>query len=111
MAKFIDYNPSNGMELWADSTYGDHRQQFHYRQNVEPLLELAKTERVNGLTDKGIKQDLWLYARIPPVVILELKNKYGVDIFKRDHMKRAMELINREYPYCKTTEKIHTVKN
>ena len=111
MAKFIDCNPSNNMEMWADSTYGDHRQQFHYRQDVEPVLEVARTERINGLTDGGIKKDLWLYARIPPVVILELKHKYGVDIFRRDHMKRAMELINSEYPALKCTEKTHTLRN
>jgi hypothetical protein len=110
MAKFIDYNPGSGVEMWADSTYGDHRQQFHYRQDVESLLEVTRTERINGLTDHGIKKDLWLYARIPPVQILEMKHKYGVDIFKRDHLKRAFELINREYPKLKTTEKIHTVK-
>lgn len=72
-------------------------------------MELAKTERIHGLTDGGIKKDLWLYARIPPVVILELKHKYGVDIFKRDHMKRALQLINSDYPHLKTTEKRHTL--
>ena len=111
MSTFVDYDPLTGVEMLEDVTYGDHRQQFHYRQDVEPVLEVAKTERINGLTDYGIKQDLWLYARIPPVVILEMKYRHGVDIFKRDHFKRALELINREYPYCKTTEKTHTVRN
>lgn len=110
MAQFLEYDALRGVEQWQDGTYGDNRLQIHYRQDVEPILELTKTERVNGLTDKGIKNDMWLYARIPPVVILELKYKHGIDIFKRDHMKRAMQLINSEYPYCKCTEKTHTVR-
>lgn len=110
MAQFLDYDPLRGLAQYQDSTYGDNRLQIHYKQDVEKLLELTKTERDNGLTDKGIKNDMWLYARIPPVVILELKYKYGVDIFKKDHMKKAMYLINTEYPHLKTTSKTHTVK-
>jgi hypothetical protein len=111
MSKFIDRNETSGLETWGDSTYGDNRQQFHYRQDVEPLLDLAKRERNDGLTDKGIKKDLWLYARIPPVTILEIKHKYGVDCFKRDHLKRFFSIINQHYPHLKTTEKHHELKN
>jgi hypothetical protein len=110
MSKFVDYDPARGVAMYEDKTT-DNRVQYHYQQDVEPLLEVTKQERINGLTDKGIKNDLWLYARIPPVVIMELKNKHGVDIFKRDHLKKAMTLINTEYPYCKTTEKHHSIRN
>lgn len=107
MSKFVDYDADRGLATYEDS-YDGHIQ-LHYRQDVEQVLEVAKAERINGLTDHGIKEDLWLYARIPPVIILEMRFKHGVDIFKRDHMKRAFELINREYPYLKTTEKRHTL--
>jgi hypothetical protein len=109
MAKFVDYDADRGLATYEDS-YDGHIQ-LHYRQDVESVLETARTERINGLTDHGIKEDLWLYARIPPVIILEMRFKHGVDIFKRDHMKRAFELINREYPYLKTTEKRHTLSH
>lgn len=108
MSSFAEYNPVTGVSQHVDET-GDRRLQVHYSQDVEPVLELAKTERINGLTDGGIKKDLWLYARIPPVVIMELKNKYGVDIFKRGDLKKAFQLINSEYPYLKCTEKRHTL--
>jgi hypothetical protein len=110
MAKFVEKNSTTGMETWADSTYGDHRQQFHYRQDVEPLLDLAQAERNQGAADKGIKRDLWLYARIPPVTILEIKHKYGVDCFKRDHLKRFFAIINEHYPKLKCTEKHHELR-
>lgn len=109
MAKFVDYDPDRGV-LTQEDMYEGHLQ-VNYQQDVEPVLELAKKERINGLTDHGIKNDLWLYARIPPVVILKLKFEYGIDIFKRDHLKKAIAVINRDFPYLKTTEKTHTLNN
>lgn len=109
MAGFVDFDPVRGVETWADGDEWD-RLQVHYRQDVEPVLEVAKTERVNGLTDRQWrKKGIALYARIPPVTILELRHKYGVDIFKRDHLKRAMRLIETEYPALKCTDMVHTV--
>ena len=106
MAKFVDID-DRGVQ--TDEDMDDGHLQLHYRQEVDSILEVAKTERINGLTDHGIKKDLWLYARIPPVIILEMRFKHGVDIYKRDHLKKAFELINREYPYLKTTDKRHTL--
>lgn len=88
--------------------------QLHYRQDVEPLMDLANAERSEGAADKQGKTHKWgeeifLYARIPPVIIMDMKNRFGVDIFKRDHLKKAFELINLHYPAFKTTEKTHTL--
>lgn len=108
MAAFVDKNPSNGLETWVDGDESN-RLQVHYRQDVEPVLEYAKILRNDSLTDKGIKNDWWLYAVFPPVVILEFKHKYGIDIFNKNHMKRAFEILNRDYPHLKTTSKRHTL--
>ncbi len=109
MSKFVDYDPERGVATYEDMNDG--KLQIHYRQDVEPVLEVAKTERINGLTDKGIKNDMWLYARIPPVVIYEMRFKHGVDIFNKNHMAKAVDLINREYPNLKCTEKHHGIKH
>lgn len=107
MAQLFDYDPLRGLQQLEDRTT-DGRLQIHTQQDVEPVLELAKYERYNGLADaKGRKTDMHLYARIPPVVILKMKHEYGVDIFKRDHMKRAIEIINRDFPHLKCTDKVH----
>jgi hypothetical protein len=111
MAAFVEYDPLRGVETWADGDE-DNRLQVHYRQDVEPILEVAKTERINGLSDQRWRQTgMALYARIPPVVILEMKHRHGVDIFNRDHLKRAMQLIESEYPYCKCTEMVHRLSH
>lgn len=108
MPKFVELD-DRGVSTFEDDYDG--RLQVHYQQDVEPILEYTKRLRNDGLTDYGIKQDLWHYAQIPPVIILEMRFKHGVDVFNKDHLKRVFELINREYPYLKTTEKNHWVKH
>lgn len=109
MAKFVDYDPDRDVTMMEDSYDG--KLQLHYQQDVEPLLERTKMMRNDGLTDSGIKRDIWKYAEIPPVIILEMKFKYGVDIFDRNDLKKAFHLINTVYPYFKTTEKYHEIKH
>jgi hypothetical protein len=111
MASLVDIDPMRGVETWADGDESN-RLQVHYRQDVEPILELAKYERNNGLSDQRYKKTgMALYARIPPVIILELRHKYGVDIFKRDHLRRAMQLIESEYPALKCTDRTHGLRS
>jgi hypothetical protein len=105
----VEYDPVRGVETWEDMYDG--KLQVHYRQDVEPVLEYTKMLRNSGLADQGIKRDMWHYAQIPPVVIMEMRFKHGVDIFNRDHEKKVFELINREYPHLKTTNKHHWARN
>lgn len=114
MSKLLDWDPLRGLQQLEDTdgVGGTGRLQIHYRQDVEPILELAKYERVNGIADKvgkEAKQDIYLYARIPPVLILKLKYEHGIDIMSndKDAMRKAMVVIDRDYPYVKTTDKKH----
>lgn len=109
MAKFVDYDPLRGVETYEDMNDG--HLQVHYRQDVAPLLDYTQRLRNDGATDHGIKNEFWHYAQIPVTVIYEMKFKHGVDLFNKDHEKRVFELINREYPHLKTTNKNHWVKN
>jgi hypothetical protein len=109
MAKFVEMD-DRGVETWEDMYDG--KLQVHYRQDVEPVLDLAKIERNYGLADKkvnGQSEDMRLYARIPAVTILELRFKHGIDVFDKDHQKRLFQLINTEYPALKTTTLTHTI--
>ncbi len=107
MAKFVDLDQDTGVETLTDMDDG--KVQYHYRQDVSPLLDYTQRARNDGLTDHGIKKDLWHYAQIPPVIILEMKFKHGVDVFKKDHLKKVFQLLNTEYPYLKMTNKTHTL--
>lgn len=107
MSKFLEYDSVRGVAQYEDRTQGGNLQ-LHYRQDVEPVLDLAKYERTHGLSDKaGKKSEMHLYARIPPVVILKLKYEYGIDIYARGDLKKAFDVINRDFPYLKCTDKVH----
>lgn len=108
MAKFVDYDPSRGMAMYEDMY--DNRLQIHYEQDVEPLLDLTRYERNNGLADNK-KDEMRLYARIPAVIIYKLKNEYGVDIFDKNDFKKALDIINRDFAYLKCTTMHHAVRN
>jgi hypothetical protein len=53
---------------------------------------------------------MWHYARVPNAIILEMKQKHGVDFFDRNDSKRMFALLNTEYSRFKTTEKKHNVR-
>ena len=111
MASFLEYNPQTGVQQWVDVDHNN-RLQVHYEQDVEPLIDLASHERNGNYSDTAWrKTGLALYARIPPVTVLELKHKYGVDLLsgKKDHMARALRIIDQDYPKLKCTEKQHRV--
>jgi hypothetical protein len=111
MASFLEFNPQNGVQQWVDYD-GNDRLQLHYRQDVEPILDVSAIERNEGSSDKAWRRSgLALYARIPPVTVLEIKHKYGVDLLsgKKDHMARAMRIIDEDYPLLKCTDKVHRV--
>jgi hypothetical protein len=114
VAQLLDWDPLRGLQQLEDTdgVGGEGRLQIHYRQDVEPVLELAKYERINGIADKvgkQSKQDIYLYARIPPVLILKLKYEHGIDVFSKDkdQLRKAMKVIDECYPAVKCTDKVH----
>ena len=112
MAIFLEKDPLTGVESYlADNDSEEKGIRIHYQQDIEPLLNYTKAIRNDGLADSGIKRDLWHYAMITPIVIMKLKNEYGVDIFNRNHYKRLFQLLNTEFKYLKTTDKRHAVNN
>lgn len=89
----------------------DENFRIHYQQDVEPVLDYAKALRNDSVTDGGIKKDMWLYATLPPVVIMKLRFEYGIDVFNRDHYPKLFKLLNTEFKHLKTTDLRHTVKH
>lgn len=88
------------MQSWDDT-----RVTVHQYEDVEPLIEQNKRAAQLGLTDSGIKKGLFLYARIPMTVVMELKKK-GLDVFDKNVSARRLEQeINQNYPYLKVTSK------
>jgi hypothetical protein len=86
MAQFVEMD-DRGVETWEDMYDGNE----------------------DGAHDLG--HDIWHYAQIPAVTILEMRFKHGVDIFNKNHEKRMFQLLNTDYPHLKTTTKTHTIKH
>lgn len=111
MKRLLDYNPQTGI-----------KEVFHY----DPATDLATIETTQDVqkvldTTKALANDSdytrqnmktgWLhYAHIPDNVILELKTKYGLNVFDKNHTKSVFKKINSDYPYLKTTSMRHAPK-
>ncbi len=109
MPAFIEKDPMSGLVTEVDQNEDDEIR-HHFSQDVEANLDYAKMLRNDGLTDGGIKKEMWHYAHVPPVVILKLKYEHGIDVFNKNHQKRFFQLLNGEFKHLKTTELTHTVK-
>lgn len=106
MAEFFDYDPDYGLTRYTEMADED-RIRLITVADVEPVLDHAKALRnAPEISERGIKKGFWHYATIPPIVQLLLRKK-GIDVFNPEHGKRVRQEIDRNYPYCKTTDKRH----
>ena len=109
--RLLDYNPTTGETTWFD--YDNHADSMTitHEQDVKPSLDYSHVRAADGdYSAKGIKGDLWHYARVPNIVIMEMKSKHGVDFFDKNHERKVFQLLNTEYKWCKTTTKTHNVR-
>lgn len=110
MGQWLEYDPLTGMTEINTADEDAGTVTVHKLQNVEGVLERAAYARNTGSTDIGIKKGLWHYASIPLVVQYEMLTKHGVNINNKNHWPRVFDLLNRDYPYLKTTTKTHATR-
>ena len=101
--RLIDQSGSTKTYFDMDESSGDIR--ITTEQDLKPFLEKMKRKRSmsNEIWTNGLKEEWLHYCSIPPVVIMELKNK-GIDVFNPEDEKRMLQEINRNYPYLKTVD-------
>ncbi len=104
MPEFLDYDPQTGIrhDFAYDEMTGNAT--IQYTQDLQPLLDHTRAMANDGLTDKGIKEGWWLYAKIPALVQVMLHQK-GIDIADPDSTKAILAEINTHYPHLKCTQK------
>ncbi len=109
--RLLDFNPLSGEKVWFEYTAHNDEVSITHEQDVSDLLDLAHYRATDGnYSAKGIKDDWWHYAKVPNSVIIEMKQKHGVDFFSKNDAKRVFQLLNSEYKRFKTTEKTHNVR-
>ena len=110
--RILDYNPLTGESVTFEYNHSAKKVVINHQQNVEKIRKSVEvlandTDRTNA----GIKNDMWHYARVPNIVIMEMKNKHGVDFFDRNDYPKVLQLLNTEYSMWKTTHKNHSVRH
>jgi len=104
MSEFFDYDPFTGITSYFDYDELTGKATINQVADVEPLLDYTKALARDGGTDQGIKQSWWLYAKIPPIVQLQMRAK-GIKLDDPSMTKRIIQEINENYPYLKCTQK------
>lgn len=103
MSDFFEIDPHTGIR--SDFKWNENDQQYAIERtaDVQPVLDFASWARNEaGVNREGIKAGWWLYAKIPPIVELQMRAK-GIDVGNPDHHQRMLAEINTHYPYLKTT--------
>lgn len=107
MAEFFEYDPMTGIR--TDTAWDEATQQMTLIRtaDVEPLLNYTKAMANDpNISRDGIAESWWLYAKIPPIVMLQMRAK-GIVVGNKDHEKRIFAEINQHYPYLKCTTGNH----
>lgn len=104
MPEFFDYDPLTGIKTEYDYDESTGNAHFHQKQDVSALLDYNTALRNDSLTDKGIKEGWWLYAKIPPIVMLKMRNQ-GINVEDGRHIDRVLAELNTNYPALKVTQK------
>lgn len=101
MSDFFEIDPVSGIR--TDWKWNENDQQYTLQRtaDVEPLLDYTKgMANEVGKNSKDIKKGWWLYAKIPPIVQVQMRAK-GIEVGNPDHHQRMLAEINSHYPHLK----------
>jgi hypothetical protein len=107
MSDFFELDPVTGIR--TDTAWDEASQQMTLIRSadVEPVLEFSKEMAADtSVSQRGIKQGFWLYAKLPPIVILQMRAK-GINVFDQNDEARMFAEINSTYPHLKLTQGNH----
>ena len=109
MQRILDVNPLTGEWITFDYEADGDKVTVGHWQDTTKIIEDNKRAMLDVDSHRKQAKNEWaLYARIPNIVIMEWKQKYGVDFFNKDHWKRVMQLINSpDYKDLKRTTYFH----
>ena len=110
--RLLEIKP-DGTEVWFKHDPIEKKNIIHYKNpDVEPVLDYAKALRLSAeYTKKGIKRSWMHYCHMPTWLMVKLRFEYGVDPWDPNNKKRVFQIINRDFPALKVTEKSHIPRN
>jgi hypothetical protein len=109
MPEFFDYDPVTNVKQEYEFDEATGEAHIHYSSDVSAVLDYNKAVANSGINDAGIKQNWWLYAKIPPIWFLKLRAR-GFKLNGEDDTKRLLAEINTNAPALKCTQLNHGKK-
>lgn len=107
MGKLFSYDPLTGTkEIFQGNGRGGF--QIQTVQDCRKIVEFNKAcQNTPELKHNGIKSDYYHFARVPNVVLMEWKQKYGLDYMNKDDMPKIEKLLSSpDYKYLRTVNRI-----
>ena len=87
--------------------FSEHSGEYAINHKSQDLTKLLDQNKRLQQEDHHIKDELRLSARIPVTIYYEWKNKFGVDLYDKNHAPAVRKLLNSpDYRYLKTTKRI-----
>ena len=86
--------------------FSEHSGEYAINHKSQDLTKLLDQNKRLQQEDHHIKDELRLSARIPVTIYYEWKNKFGVDLYDKNHAQAVRKLLNSpDYRYLKTTKR------
>ena len=103
----------DGTEVWFHHDPIAKKNTIEYKApDVEHVLDYCKALRLaSEYTKQGIKRSWMHYCHVPNWLLAKLRFEYGIDPWDKNNRKRVFEIINRDFPALKVTEKSHIPRN
>lgn len=107
MPLVFDHDPVTGITEYFDYDPIKDEISITSVQDAKCVVDQSTTLRNDeDYSRKGIKNDWWHYATIPPIVEMQLRKK-GINIYDANCTKALLREINQNYPWLKVTTKTH----
>ena len=107
MKKLINHDAFTGVNTYHEYDHSSGKTFITESQDVEQVLNYTKTlANDSSYKSKGIKNDWYHFATVPNTVIMEIKNKHGLDVFKKDDLPKIERLLQSEYRKLLTVNRI-----
>lgn len=109
MSRLLDYNPVTGMTMTFAYDHATDNVIITNTQDATPVIEENKWALLDTDTHRRQAKEGWAhYAKIPDIVAMEWKAKYGVDFMNSNHWTKVLSLLeDPEYKYLKRTTYKH----
>ena len=104
MPLLFDYNPDTGVTQYFDYDESSDVIAITSVQDHSAVLdEMARLRNTPEAWKKGVKESFALFAKITPLMEMEMRKK-GLDVYNKNHTKAIIKEIEQNYPMMKATE-------